>query len=79
MAMLRTKRSQAAQGMVEFALVLPILLLILLGIIAFGHLFFVYSFTVASSREAARWGAAAGKTDSGLFRCAACRIEAQSS
>jgi Flp pilus assembly protein TadG len=80
MAILRTKRSQAAQGMVEFALVLPILLLVLLGIIAFGHLFFVYSFTVASSREAARWGAAVGVTDAGLPRfrdCASIRAAAQ--
>jgi Flp pilus assembly protein TadG len=80
MAMLRTKRSQAAQGMVEFALVLPILLLLLLGIIAFGHLFFVYSFTVASSREAARWGAAVGVTDAGKPRyqdCASIREAAR--
>lgn len=58
--------------MVEFALVLPVLLLLILGIIAFGHLFFVYSFTVAASREAARWGSAVGLTSSGLPRFRDC-------
>lgn len=51
---------EKAQGMVEFALVLPILLLVILGIIGFGHMFFSYSATVSASREAARYGAAAG-------------------
>ena len=66
------KNTQNAQGMVEFALVLPILLLLIFGVIAFGHLFFVYSFTVAASREAARWGAAVGNTSSGLPRFRDC-------
>lgn len=66
------KNTQNAQGMVEFALVLPILLLLILGVIAFGHLFFVYSFTVAASREAARWGSAVGLTASGLPRFRDC-------
>lgn len=66
------KNTQNAQGMVEFALVLPILLLLIFGVIAFGHLFFVYSFTVAASREAARWGAAVGNTANGLPRFRDC-------
>jgi hypothetical protein len=63
---------EKAQGMVEFALVLPILLLVILGIIAFGHLFFVYSSTVSASREAARFGAAVGETGGGLPRFRDC-------
>jgi len=55
---------EKAQAMVEFALVLPILLLVILGIIGFGHLFFCYSATVAASREAARYGAAVGVSGS---------------
>src|SRR5574338_1272037 len=54
------KNKEKAQGMVEFALVLPILLLVILGIFAFGHMFFAYSSVVAASREAARYGAGVG-------------------
>lgn len=60
MTKIQRKKSQNAQGMVEFALVLPILLLVILGVFAFGHLFYVYSSVVSASREAARWGAATG-------------------
>ncbi len=68
----RLETIQKAQGLVEFALVLPILLLIILGIIGFGHLFFVYSSTVSASREAARFGAAVGVTGAGLPRFQDC-------
>lgn len=34
------KRKEEGQAMVEFALVFPILLLLLLGILEFGHIFF---------------------------------------
>jgi len=44
--------------MVEFALVLPVLLLIILGIIELGHLLFYYGSLYAATREAARYGAA---------------------
>lgn len=73
------KDVQSAQGMVEFALVLPILLLVILGVFAFGHLFFVYSSVVSASREAARWGAAVGVAPSGSPRyqdCASIRAAA---
>lgn len=63
---------QKAQGLVEFALALPVLLLILFGIIGFGHLFFVYSSTVAASREAARFGAAVGVTEDNIPRFQDC-------
>src|SRR5512133_1033593 len=66
-------RLQTAQGIVEFALVLPILLMLILGVFAFGHLFFVYSMTVSASREAARYGAAVGVTPNGIPRYRDCR------
>ena len=53
------KERQNAQGMVEFALILPILLLVILGIIEFGRLLFFYSSVTSASREAARYGSAA--------------------
>lgn len=53
-------RKEIAQGMVEFAMTLPILLMLLFGIIEFGRLLFFYSVAVTSAREAARYGSAAG-------------------
>lgn len=61
-----TQKSTAAQGLVEFALVLPVVLLIIMGIIAFAHLIFVYTISVAASREAARYGAAVGNNADGV-------------
>ena len=51
-------RSQKGQGMVEFALVFPLLLLLVFGVFEFGRLMFSYSAAIAASREAARYGAA---------------------
>jgi hypothetical protein len=44
------------QNLVEFALLLPVLLYILMGIIQFGLIFGVYVTINNSVREAARWG-----------------------
>jgi len=49
-----------AQTMVEFALVFPLVLLIVYGIIEFGRLLFIYSSTTSAAREGSRYGAAAG-------------------
>lgn len=59
---LRKSRFFAAQGIVEFALVLPLLLLLILGVIELGRLLWIYSATLTASREAARYGSAAGNT-----------------
>ncbi len=52
--------------MVEFALVLPVLLLLLFGIIEVGRLFVVFISVYNASREAARYGSAAGDNASGI-------------
>lgn len=49
-----------AQTMVEFALVFPIVLLIVYGIIEFGRMLFIYNSTTSAAREGTRYGAAAG-------------------
>ncbi len=49
-----------AQSMVEFALILPLLLLVIVGIFEFGRLLAIYSMTTTASRDAARYGSAAG-------------------
>lgn len=53
-------RNQKSQGAVEFALVLPVLLIIIFGLIEVGHLFFVYASVLNATREAARYGAVTG-------------------
>jgi hypothetical protein len=52
---------EPAQGLVEFALVLPILLLLVFGVIEFGRLLFFYTTVFTASREATRFGAGSGK------------------
>lgn len=59
------KPKSKAQAMVEFALVLPILLLLIYGILEVGRLIFVYSSVVSSARSAARYGAATGLNAAG--------------
>jgi Flp pilus assembly protein TadG len=44
--------------MVEFAIVFPLLIVLLFGIFEFGRLMFTYSAAIAASREAARYGSA---------------------
>ena len=58
-AILKKKRGQA---IVEFALILPVFILILLGIMEFGLVFHQYLVVTAASREGARV-AALGGTD----------------
>lgn len=57
---MRMVHHQKAQGMVEFALVLPLLLLVMFLIIEFGRAIFIYAAVFSASREGARYGAAAG-------------------
>jgi len=59
------KEHNKAQTMVEFALVLPILLLIIYGLLEVGRLIFIYSTVVSASREAARYGSATGLNQDG--------------
>jgi Flp pilus assembly protein TadG len=54
-----------AQAMVEFALVLPILLLVIYGLLEVGRLVFIYSSAVSAARQAARYGATTGLNVSG--------------
>jgi Flp pilus assembly protein TadG len=57
-------KSKTGQGMVEFALTLPVLMLLMLGIIQFGRLLFTYSAVTTAAREAARYGSPAGGLES---------------
>lgn len=50
-------RSLAGQSLVEFAITLPVLLMILLGVLDLGRLFFAYIAVNNAAREGARYGA----------------------
>ena len=74
------KAKKNGQGMVEFALILPVLLLVLFGIMEFGRLLFIYVTTTSASREAARYGTAVGGNADDLPRfrdCAGMRAAAK--
>ncbi len=51
----------------EFALTLPIVLIMILGIIEFGRLMITHTAISSASREAARFGAAVGNDDIGIL------------
>jgi Flp pilus assembly protein TadG len=61
---------QSAQAMIEFALVFPLLVFLLYGILEFGRMLFVYTSVVNASREAARYGASVGNL--GAYRFLDC-------
>lgn len=70
----------SAQAMVEFAIALPILLMLLYGILEAGRLLFIYSSIVTASRQAVRYGSATGVGTNGVPRyqdCAGIRASAQ--
>lgn len=62
----RNKRTESGQGLVEFALALPIFLLAVFGIVEFGRFFLVYSSVYTASREAARYGSSVGVNAGGI-------------
>jgi uncharacterized repeat protein (TIGR01451 family) len=58
--------SSAGQSMLEFALILPLLLLITLGTIEFGRMLFIYSSVTNAGRTATRYGLAVGNSPNGV-------------
>ena len=61
------RRSSQGQGLVEFALILPLLLLIILGIVEFGYVFTVYGSLFSAAREGARYGAVQPQDMTGII------------
>lgn len=60
------RQKPRAQGMVEFALIMPLLLVLMFGIIEVGRLLFIKIVVSSTSREAARYGTAIGLSPSGV-------------
>lgn len=55
-----SQQNSKAQGLIEFALILPLLLVLIFGVIEVGRMIFIYSAASTAAREAARYGSAAG-------------------
>src|SRR5689334_7475868 len=55
-----------AQAITEFALALPVLLMLLYGVLETGRLLFIYGSTVTASRQAVRYGSATGISPNGV-------------
>lgn len=62
------RESESGQGLVEFALVVPLFLLLLLGIAEFGRAWMTRNILVGASREAVRVAAVQGNTSAAVNR-----------
>jgi hypothetical protein len=67
------RRTRArGQGLTEFSLVIPILMVLILGLIEMGRLIYTYSAVTTASREATRYGFSLGDNDFGVPRYQDC-------
>jgi Flp pilus assembly protein TadG len=57
-----------AQAIVEFAIVLPILMMLLVGILEVGRMIYIYAAVHNASREAVRYASAIGRDDNGKYK-----------
>lgn len=55
-----SRRANKSQGMVEFALMLPVLLLVVYGLFEVGRVIFLYAIVATAARDAARYGSSSG-------------------
>jgi len=62
-----TKRKLRGQSLVEFALVLPILLLTVMGVVEFGRIFMTQQVITNASREGARAAILPGNTEAEVY------------
>ena len=61
----RSRKRTLAQAMVEFALALPVLLMVIYGTLEAGRLLFIYASVVSAARNAVRYASADGLSPSG--------------
>ncbi|HAV78494.1 MAG TPA: hypothetical protein DCX53_14190 [Anaerolineae bacterium] len=66
-------RKNKAQAILEFAIALPVLLLLVYGLIETGRLLFIYSSVINASRQAVRWGSTSGIGPNGVPRYQDCQ------
>ncbi len=60
------KRKHKGQGLVEFALILPVMLLIIIGIIEFARIFLIYASVSNAAREGTRYGMVSPRDYAGI-------------
>ena len=70
------KRLNRGQGLVEFALILPVLLFIVFGIIDFGRVMVIYAGVSNGAREAVRYGAVPGRRSDAKYNYQDCDVMA---
>ena len=61
---------ERGDGLVEFALILPILMLVLMGIVDLGRAVYAYNVVANSAREGARYGIASPSDTIGMIYAA---------
>ncbi|HEY76539.1 MAG TPA: hypothetical protein G4O00_10230 [Thermoflexia bacterium] len=66
--MRRKEGQRHGQALVEFAIVLPILLLVLLGIVEFARAFFIYTNLFNAAREGVRYGIVQPRDLTGVYQ-----------
>lgn len=69
------RRRLWGQGLVEFALLLPVLLLIMVGTIEFGRILFIYTNINNAAREGTRYGMVHPKDQNGIINHVTDRLE----
>lgn len=60
-------RKQSGQSAVEFAVVISVLLLLIMGVVDFGRAFFAYNVVANAAREGARYGIIASRSASDII------------
>ena len=79
-----TPKKNTAQAMVEFAIALPVLLMLLIGIMEVGRLLLMYALVSNASRDAVRYASSVGIESTGAQYqrykfCAGIRAQAKAS
>jgi len=66
----RRHRPERGEDIIEFALILPLLLVLLLGVMEFGFAVMRYNTIANAAREGARAGIVSGATDAAIINAA---------
>lgn len=64
------RHRERGDGLVEFALILPVLMLVLMGILDLGRAVYAYNVVANSAREGARYGIASPSDTVGMINVA---------
>jgi Flp pilus assembly protein TadG len=68
----RSNPVRRAQAMVEFAIALPVLMALLVGIMEVGRMVLIYALVTNASRDAVRYASAYGRSDTGYLKYKYC-------